>query len=80
MTELIKIAFLGIAGVLLALQFKGVKPEYATYIGMAVGRLIFYSCMRQVEFLTTQFSRLREYLNGALFVHFAKGDWNYLYL
>lgn len=65
MTELIKIAFLGIAGVLLALQFKGVKPEYATYIGMAVGRLIFYFCMRQVEFLTTQFSRLREYLNGA---------------
>lgn len=40
MTELIKVAFLGIAGVLLALQFKGSRPEYATYIGLAVGILI----------------------------------------
>ena len=28
MQELIKIAFLGVAGVLLAIQFKGQKPEY----------------------------------------------------
>ncbi len=64
MTELIKIAFLGIAGVLLAQQFKGSKPEYATYIGLAVSILIFGFCLRQVGAVTAQFVRLREYLNG----------------
>lgn len=65
MTELVKIAFLGIAGVLLAVQFRGVKPEYATYIGLAIGIIIFCFSMRQVESITSQFARIREYLNGA---------------
>ncbi len=64
MAELIKVAFLGIAGVLLAQQFKGTKPEYATYIGLAVSILIFGFCMRQVEAVTTQFARLKEYIGG----------------
>ncbi len=64
MTELIKVAFLGIAGVLLALQFKGSRPEYATYTGLAVGILIFSFCLRQVEAVTVQFARIKEYLNG----------------
>ena len=64
MTELIKVAFLGIAGVLLALQFKGSRPEYATYIGLAVGILIFSFCLRQVEAVTVQFARIKEYLHG----------------
>ena len=41
MQELIKIAFLGVAGVLLAIQFKAQKPEYGIYIGLAAGILIF---------------------------------------
>ena len=65
MTELVKIAFLGIAGVLLAVQFKGVKPEYATYIGLAISIIIFCFSMRQVESITSQFARITDYLNGA---------------
>lgn len=65
MAELVKIAFLGIAGVLLAVQFRGNKPEYATYIGLAVGIIIFCFSMRQVESIMSQFGRIREYLNGA---------------
>lgn len=64
MSELIKVAFLGIAGVLLAVQFRGSKPEYATYIGLAVSIIIFCFCMRQVELVTAQFSRIRNYLSG----------------
>ena len=63
MTVLIKIAFLGIAGVLLAIQFRGSKPEYATYIGLAVGLIIFFFSIRQVEAVTAQFSRIKGYLN-----------------
>lgn len=65
MTELVKVAFLGIAGVLLAVQFKAVKPEYSIYIGIAVSVVIFCFCLRQVEAVTAQFGRLKSVLNGA---------------
>lgn len=65
MAELIRVAFLGIAGVLLAVQFKGSKAEYATYIGLAVGIVIFFFSMRQVQAVTVQFSRIKGYLDGA---------------
>ena len=65
MTELIKVSFLGIAGVLLAVQFKGHKPEYGIYIGLAIGILIFSFCLRQVEAVLLQFDRIRSYLGGA---------------
>lgn len=65
MAELIKVAFLGIAGVLLAVQFKAGKQEYGIYMGLAVSVLIFWFCLRQVEAVTAQFGRLKEYLNGA---------------
>ena len=41
MQELVKISFLGIAGVLIAVQFRAQKPEYSTYIGLAISILIF---------------------------------------
>ena len=65
MSEIMKIGFLGIAGVLLAIQFKGGKAEYATYIGLAVGIIIFCFSMRQMETVTGQFLKLKAYLNGS---------------
>ncbi len=65
MTELVKVGFLGIAGVLLAVQFRGSKPEYATYIGLAVGIIIFCFSMRQMETITGQFMKIRSYLSGS---------------
>lgn len=64
MTELVKVAFLGIAGVLLAMQFKAEKPEYAAYIGLAVSFLIFFYCIRQVEAVMGQLDRIKSYLDG----------------
>lgn len=65
MSELIKVGFLGIAGVLLAIQFRGSKPEYATYIGLAVSIIIFCFSMRQMETITGQFMKIRSYLSGS---------------
>ena len=65
MNELVKVAFLGIAGVLLAVHFKGHKPEYGIYIGLVVGILVFSYALRQVEAVTAQFGRLRSYLGGS---------------
>ncbi len=65
MTELVKVGFLGIAGVLLAVQFRGSKPEYASYIGLAVSIIIFSFSMRQMETITGQFMKIRSYLSGS---------------
>lgn len=65
MEELVKVAFIGIAGVLLAVQFGGIKPEYGTYIGLAASIIIFCFCMRQVALVTAQLSKIKAYLNGA---------------
>jgi len=65
MSELIKVSFLGIAGVLLAVQFKSQKPEYGVYIGIAIGILIFTFCIRQVEAVLLQFGRIRNYLGDS---------------
>lgn len=65
MAELIKVAFLGIAGVLIAIQFKGTKSEYSAYIGIAVGIIIFAFCTRQVEAVIAQVAKVSSYLDGA---------------
>ena len=65
MAEIVKVAFLGIAGVLIATQFKGTKSEYSVYIGLAISILIFAFCMRRVEAITVQFFKLQNLLNGA---------------
>ena len=66
MQELIKIAFLGVAGVLLAIQFKAQKPEYGIYIGLAAGILIFSYTVRQVAAVMAQLGLLKAYLGGAV--------------
>ena len=65
MQELVRVGFLGIAGVLLAVQFRGQKPEYGIYIGLGVGILIFAYAIRQVEAVIGQLERIKGYLNGA---------------
>ena len=65
MTEIVKVGFLGIAGVLLAVQLRGSKPEYATYIGLAVSIIIFCFSMRQMQTISGQFMRIRSYLSGS---------------
>ena len=41
--SMLQIGILGVAGVLLALQFKSGKSEYGIYISIALGMLIFAS-------------------------------------
>ncbi len=64
MQEFVRIAFLGIVGVLLALQFKGQKSEYGMYIGLGIGILILGYALRQAGAVVAQLNRLRNYLGG----------------
>ena len=65
MQELVRVSFLGIVGVLLAVLFRGQKPEYSVYIGLGIGILIFAYAVRQVEAVVGQLERINSYLNGA---------------
>lgn len=40
--DIARIAILGVVGVLIGIQFKGVRQEYSAYIGLGVSLLIFF--------------------------------------
>ena len=65
MAEIIKIGILGLAGVLLAIQFKTLKPEYATYIGLGLGVLIMGYTLGQFQTLVGSIETLQKYFSGA---------------
>jgi len=65
MSEMIKVGMLGIVGVLLAVQFKTNKPEYGTYIGFAMGILLFGYGFHQIEAVIEQFERIRGFLGDS---------------
>ena len=64
MTEMIKVGLLGIVGVLIAVQFKAQKPEYGTFIGLAIGILVFCYVLKELEVVMGQFDLVRKYLGS----------------
>lgn len=60
--EIIKIGLLGIAAVLLAVQFKTQKPEYSLYIGIGAAVLVFSYTFRFLSQLLSQISTLQGFL------------------
>ena len=63
--EIVKIGILGVAGVMLALQFKSGKPEYGLYLGAAVCLIIFVFSVRGLGALLLKVQELEEYLKGS---------------
>lgn len=49
--SMLQVGVLGVAGVLMAVQFKGGKSEYSTYIALGVSVLIFGAVLGQLEVL-----------------------------
>lgn len=65
MAEIIKIALLGIAGVLFAIQFRQQRPEYALLIGFALSVLVFSYVMGVAGKLLDEFRGLQQYLGDS---------------
>ncbi len=59
---MLRVALLGIAGLLLALQLKSIKSEYAVYLVLAVSILIFFSIADRLEAILAGFDRIRSSL------------------
>ncbi len=62
MTEIVKVAMLGILVAMVAIQFKSQKPEYALYIGLALAILIFSFVLGQVGTVLQKIDQIRGYL------------------
>ena len=65
MAEVIKIALLGITGVLFAIQFKQKRPEYALLMGFALSVLVFSHVLGLAGKLLDEFAGLQQYLGDA---------------
>lgn len=63
--EIIKIGMLGVAGVMLALQFKTGKPEYAMYLGAAVCLVIFTFSVSGLQVLIERVKGIQDTLSGS---------------
>lgn len=63
--EFIRIGILGIAGVMLALQFKSNRPEYGLYLGAAICLVIFTFSLNGLKALLERVGDLEEYVRGS---------------
>ncbi len=61
--DMLKIAIIGIAGVLLALFIKDTKPAYATYISLATVVLIFFYTIGKLEVILDGIYQIQSYLD-----------------
>lgn len=59
---MIRVAMIGLAGILLALQLKALKPEYGLYLCMGVSALIFMSVTEQLQVILSGFEAIQSYL------------------
>lgn len=65
MEVIIKIGIIAVFGVLLALQFKGTKPEYATFIGIVLGIFIFSYALKQMGIMLSSLFWLKDVFEGS---------------
>lgn len=63
--EMVKIGILGVAGVMLALQFKTVKPEISLYMGFAVCIVIFTFSINGMMNILSGMEALQQHIQGS---------------
>ena len=59
----LQIGIIGVAGSLLALQFKSEKAEYGVYISIALSILVFTGILGQLEMLIDTMTKIGSYIN-----------------
>lgn len=60
--DIIKISLLGVCGVMLGFLMKSTRPEYASFITMAIGLLILGLAVGKVTYLFQALDKIRESL------------------
>lgn len=65
MEEIVKVGIMGILGVLTAIQFKAVKPEYSTYISVALALIIFGYGVQQLKTMLAGLAWIKDLFEGS---------------
>lgn len=65
MEEIIKVGILAVLVVLVAIQFKGTKPEYSIYIGIALGLFIFGYVVSQLQTMLGSLAWIKNLFEGS---------------
>lgn len=65
MEEIVKVGIMGILGVLTAIQFKAVKPEYSTYISVAMALIIFGYGVQQLKTMLAGLAWIKDLFEGS---------------
>ena len=63
--DIIQIALLGVAGTLLAIQFKGGKTEYGIYICAGISLFIFFSVIGRISVVVERLQEITAYIDLA---------------
>lgn len=63
--DIVQIALLGVAGTLLAIQFKGGKTEYGIYICAGISLLIFFSAIGRISVVAERLQEITAYIDLA---------------
>ena len=61
--DMIQIGVIGVAGALLAIQFKNGKSEYSIYISMAVSLLIFFFILSEMKVFVELIREIGSYMD-----------------
>jgi stage III sporulation protein AD len=60
---MLKIAFIGLVGVIFAIQFKGNKSEYGLYISIATSLIILYCLADKLSVVIEAINKIQSYIN-----------------
>lgn len=60
--DMLQIGVMGVAGVLLAVQFKSGKTEYGIYISVALSLVIFFSILGRLEIIIDAMRTIGDYI------------------
>lgn len=63
--DIVQIALLGVAGTLLAIQFKGGKTEYGIYMCAGISLLIFFSVIGRISVVAERLQEITAYIDLA---------------
>ena len=60
--DIVKISLLGVCGVMIGFFLKGTRPEYVTFVTMAIGIMILGLAVGKLQYLFDMISRLKDSL------------------
>jgi stage III sporulation protein AD len=60
---MLKIAFIGLIGVILAIQFKGNKSEYGIYLSLATSLIILFCVVDKLSVVVDAINKIQSYIN-----------------